>query len=103
MAFGSFFKKIAKGVKNVVSKAAPIVSKVAKAVAPVFGGTVGNVLNTVGNFADKADAWANGDKNNNNNDSHPQLQPQYSNPQLGLMHNMGRRRNPGRFDVPMLK
>lgn len=84
MAFGSFFKKIAKGVKNVVSKAAPIVSKVAKAVAPVFGGTVGNVLNTIGNFADKADSWVNGDKNSSGTNA------------IGV-------RNVNRFDVPMLK
>lgn len=87
MAFGSFFKKIAKGVKNIVSKAAPIVSKVAKTVAPMIGGSVGNVLNTVGNIADKADKWANGDKQAIQQEQPP---PQYT-------------RNPRRFDIPMMK
>ena len=65
MAFGSFFKKIISGAKNLIGKIAPaikkgldVVSKVAPAIATgatAFGGpigaAIGGVANTVGNIA----------------------------------------------------
>ncbi len=65
MAFGSFFKKIISGAKNLIGKIAPaikkgldVVSKVAPAIATgaaAFGGpigaAIGGVANTVGNVA----------------------------------------------------
>ena len=65
MAFGSFFKKIVTGAKNLISKVAPVVkkgldavSKIAPAIATgaaAFGGpigqAIGGVANTVGNIA----------------------------------------------------
>ena len=65
MAFGSFFKKIVTGAKNLISKVAPVVkkgldavSKIAPAIATgtaAFGGpigqAIGGVASTVGNIA----------------------------------------------------
>ena len=65
MAFGSFFKKIITGAKNIIGKVVPVikkglntVSKIAPAIAKgaaVFGGpigaAIGGVANTVGNIA----------------------------------------------------
>ena len=65
MAFGSFFKKIISGAKNLIGKVVPAVkkglaavSKIAPAIATgatVFGGpigaAIGGVANTVGNIA----------------------------------------------------
>ena len=65
MAFGSFFKKIIGGAKNLIGKIAPVVkkgleavSKIAPAVAAgatVLGGpigaAIGGMANTVGNVA----------------------------------------------------
>ena len=65
MAFGSFFKKIITGAKNIIGKVVPAVKKgldVVKKVAPAiatgaaaFGGpigsTIGSVANTIGNVA----------------------------------------------------
>lgn len=53
MAFGSWFKNIMNGAKNVISKVAPVVSKVAHTLSPVFGGSIGKVLEGVGNISDK--------------------------------------------------
>ena len=65
MAFGSFFKKIISGAKNLIGKVVPAVkkgletvSKIAPAIATgaaAFGGpigaTIGGVANTIGNVA----------------------------------------------------
>ena len=65
MAFGSFFKKIISGAKNLIGKVVPAVkkglaavSKIAPAIATgaaAFGGpigaAIGGVANTVGNIA----------------------------------------------------
>ena len=65
MAFGSFFKKIISGAKNLIGKIVPVVkkglaavSKIAPAIATgaaAFGGpigaAIGGVANTVGNIA----------------------------------------------------
>lgn len=65
MAFGSFFKKIISGAKNLIGKVVPAVrkgldavSKIAPAIATgaaAFGGpigsTIGGIANTVGNIA----------------------------------------------------
>lgn len=72
MAFGTFFKKIISGAKNIVAKAAPIIRKGLEAVnkyAPVvanaankfIGGPVGQVIggiaNTAGSLAGKASQY----------------------------------------------
>ena len=65
MAFGSFFKKIITGAKNIIGKVIPVVkkglaavSKIAPAVAAgasmlggPIGATIGSVANTVGSVA----------------------------------------------------
>lgn len=65
MAFGSFFKKIISGAKNLIGKIVPAVkkgletvSKIAPAIAAgasmlggPIGATIGNVANTVGSVA----------------------------------------------------
>lgn len=65
MAFGSFFKKIINGAKNIIGKVAPIVKKGLAAVSKVapivaagasalggpIGATIGNVASTIGNVA----------------------------------------------------
>ena len=70
MAFGTFFKKIISGAKNIVGKVAPIVRKGANVVgsfAPVvsdfarkfgpIGETVGGVVDTVGSAAKSVGSW----------------------------------------------
>ena len=67
MAFGSFFKKILTGAKNLVNKVAPIVRKgldaVSKAApfiqagATAIGGPIGGVANTIGSYAGKASTF----------------------------------------------
>ena len=89
MAFGSWFKNIVKGAKNVISKIAPvlkkgaeIVSSVAPAIGSAIGGPVGNVINSIGNYAGKvSNSW----KPSNNS---PRM--------LGS-------NGAGRFNVPLLK
>ena len=65
MAFGSFFKKIINGAKNLigkivpavktglsaVSKIAPVVAAGASALGGPIGATIGGVANTIGNVA----------------------------------------------------
>ena len=58
MAFGSWFKNIVKGVKNVVSKVLPIAKKgteLIKNIAPIagniIGGKAGEYINKAGDFA----------------------------------------------------
>ena len=64
MAFGSFFKKIISGAKNLVNKAAPIVRKGLEAVqkyAPLIGDTVskfGPVGSTIGRYINTAGSLA---------------------------------------------
>ena len=67
MAFGTFFKKILTGAKNlvnktaptirrgldVVNKFAPVVSDVANKFGPI-GQTIGGIANTVGEYAGRA-------------------------------------------------
>ena len=60
MAFGTFFKKILTGAKNLINKAAPIVrkgletvSKIAPTIGNAIGGPIGGIVNTVGNLAGK--------------------------------------------------
>ena len=68
MAFGTFFKKILTGAKNLVNKAAPIIRKGLDAVSKVtpfiqagatalggpIGAAVGNIASTVGGIASQA-------------------------------------------------
>ena len=65
MAFGSFFKKIISGAKNLIGKVVPIVKKGLNAVSKIapaiatgaaalggpIGATIGSVASTVGNIA----------------------------------------------------
>ena len=58
MAFGSWFKNIIKGAKNIIGKALPVVkkgseiiSKIAPTIANAFGGKAGDVINKVGNIS----------------------------------------------------
>ena len=97
MAFGSFFKKIISGAKNLIGKVVPAVkkglaavSKIAPAIATgaaAFGGpigaAIGGVANTVGNIAGGI---------NNFLDNGPPPQP----PALGV-------NGAGRFAFPLLK
>lgn len=63
MAFGSWFKNIVKGAKNVIGKVLPKVKNVAETVgrfAPLInqagnliGGNVGEAINTIGNGVSK--------------------------------------------------
>ena len=100
MAFGSWFKNIINGAKNVIGKALPvlkkgaeIVSKVAPVLGGAIGGPVGNVISKIGDYAGK---FAGGNKAlgvngagiRNNSWSQPISGP------VG---------NPGRFDIPLLK
>lgn len=87
MAFGSWFKNIINGAKNVIGKALPvlkkgaeIVSKVAPVLGGAIGGPVGNVINKIGDYA--------GIRQTNNSWSQPINGPVT---------------NPGRFDIPLLK
>ena len=58
MAFGSWFKNLINGAKNLIGKALPvlkkgseIVSRIAPTLADAFGGKTGEVINKVGNVA----------------------------------------------------
>ena len=56
MAFGTWFKNLITKGKALIKKAAPVIRKgveIAKKVAPVIGGTIGNVINGVANAVDK--------------------------------------------------
>lgn len=99
MAFGSWFKNIINGAKNVIGKALPvlkkgaeIVSKVAPVLGGAIGGPVGNVINKIGDYAGKFAGnkalGVNGAGIRNNSWSQPVSGP------VG---------NPGRFDIPLLK
>lgn len=93
MAFGSWFKNIINGAKNVIGKALPvlrkgaeIVSKVAPYVGNMIGGTAGSVLNKIGSYAGKVN---NVSKAVGVNGAGIRQTPQTY--------------NPGRFDIPLLK
>lgn len=99
MAFGSWFKNIINGAKNVIGKALPvlkkgaeIVSKVAPVLGGAIGGPVGNVINKIGDYAGKFAGnkalGVNGAGIRNNSWSQPFAGPTT---------------NPGRFDIPLLK
>ena len=70
MAFGSWFKNIVKGAKNVIGKVLPKVKNVAETVgrfAPLInqagnliGGSAGEAINTIGNGVSKLNRNANG-------------------------------------------
>ena len=63
MAFGSFFKKIISGAKNLIGKIVPKVKKAVEAVSKftplinqageLIGGNVGDVISTIGNGVSK--------------------------------------------------
>lgn len=56
MAFGTWFKNLITKGKALIKKAAPVIRKgveIAKKVAPVIGGTIGNIINGVANAVDK--------------------------------------------------
>ena len=88
MAFGTFFKKILTGAKNLISKAAPIIRKgletvskvtpyiqnIGKAIGGPIGSTISGIAGTVGTIADKG---------------------------ARFMDNSGLSK--GKFDVPLLK
>ena len=93
MAFGSWFKEIVKGAKNVFNKVLPalkkgaeIVSSVAPVIGSAIGGTVGNVISNVGKVAGNVT----GKISNVNN------MIKGSPSRLGA-------NGAGRFDIPLLK
>lgn len=112
MAFGSWFKNIINGAKNVIGKALPvlkkgaeIVSKVAPVLGGAIGGPVGNVINKIGDYAGKFAG----------NKSLPLAGP-FEGKSLGVngagirktnnswsQQIAGPTTNPGRFDIPLLK
>ena len=112
MAFGSWFKNIINGAKNVIGRALPvlkkgaeIVSKVAPVLGGAIGGPVGNVINKIGDYAGK---FAGGNKalgvNGAGTAGGPynavgirQTNNSWSQPISGPVG------NPGRFDIPLLK
>lgn len=60
MAFGSWFKNIIKGAKNLIGKAMPVlkkgaelVSRVAPIAKDIIGGSVGDIIGKVGDVAGK--------------------------------------------------
>ena len=56
MAFGTWFKNLITKGKALIKKAAPAIRKgveIAKKVAPVIGGSIGNIINGVANAVDK--------------------------------------------------
>ena len=56
MAFGTWFKNLITKGKALIKKAAPVIRKgveIAKKVAPVIGGSIGNIINGVANVVDK--------------------------------------------------
>ena len=97
MAFGSFFKKIINGAKNIIGKVVPAVkkgldtvSKIAPKIATAFGGpigaTIGGVADTVGKVAGGFNQFL----------SNPTAKAPANNMRLGA-------NGAGRFAVPMLK
>ena len=111
MAFGSFFKKIINGAKNIIGKIVPAikkgletVSKIAPAIATgaaAFGGpigaTIGSVADTVGKVAGGISQFL------NNPTSKPPL-PSGRVSQSSPANNVRLGANgAGRFAVPMLK
>ena len=104
MAFGSFFKKIINGAKNIIGKIVPAVkkgldtvSKIAPKIAAgaaAFGGPIGatisGVADTVGKVAGGFSQFL------SNPTSKPQIPPPTNNMRLGA-------NGAGRFAVPMLK
>lgn len=101
MAFGSWFKNIINGAKNVIGKALPvlkkgaeIVSKVAPVLGGAIGGPVGNVINKIGDYAGK---FAGGKSLGVNGAGIRQTNNSWSQPVSGPVG------NPGRFDIPLLK
>ena len=121
MAFGSWFKNLISGAKNVIGKALPvlrkgaeIVSKVAPVIGGAIGGAAGNVINKIGNYAgkfagNKSLGTAIGPYNavgtngagirQNTNSYHAQA----LNNNVGQQPISGPFTNPGRFDIPLLK
>lgn len=125
MAFGSFFKKIISGAKNIIGKVVPVVkkglaavSKIAPAIATgaaalggPIGATIGSVANTVGNitggvsqFLDSG-SFRNSNSSvsgwsNSNSQSPPKALGAKGN-EISLNH-LGMN-GAGRFAVPMLK
>ena len=101
MAFGSFFKKIINGAKNIIGKVVPAVKKGLDAVSKIapkiaagataFGGPIGStisgVADTVGKVAGGFSQFLSNPK---------QALPQANNMRLGA-------NGAGRFAVPMLK
>lgn len=60
MAFGSWFKNIINGAKNIIGKVLPVfkkgaelVSRIAPITSELIGGTAGDVIQKVGNVAGK--------------------------------------------------
>ena len=56
MAFGTWFKNLITKGKALIKKAAPVIRKgveIAKKVAPVIGGSIGNIINGVANAVNK--------------------------------------------------
>ena len=56
MAFGTWFKNLITKGKTLIKKAAPVIRKgveIAKKVAPVIGGSIGNIINGVANAVNK--------------------------------------------------
>ena len=104
MAFGSFFKKIINGAKNIIGKIVPAVKKGLETVSKIapkiaagaaaFGGPIGatisGVADTVGKVAGGFSQFL------SNPTSKPQLPPPTNNVRLGA-------NGAGRFAVPMLK
>ena len=100
MAFGSFFKKIINGAKNIIGKVVPAVKKGLDAVSKIapkiaagataFGGpigaTIGTVADTVGKVAGGFSQFL----------SNPTSKPPLPTNRLGA-------NGAGRFAVPMLK
>lgn len=98
MAFGSFFKKIISGAKNLIGKIAPavkkgidVVSKIAPAIATgaaAFGGDIGSkvsgIAGKIGNIAGGINKTLNGPL------------PTAPSPMLGV-------NGAGRFAIPLLK
>ncbi len=104
MAFGSWFKNIINGAKNVIGKALPvlrkgaeIVSKVAPYVGNMIGGTAGSVLNKIGSYAGKVNNVSKAVGVNG-------LRMQDSSYASGAgVRQTPQPYNPGRFDIPLLK
>lgn len=114
MAFGSFFKKIISGAKNIIGKVVPVVkkglaavSKIAPAIATgaaalggPIGATIGSVANTVGNITGGVSQFLDSGWSNSNSQSPPKALGVKGN-EISLNH-LGMN-GAGRFAVPMLK